>query len=95
MVLAKMNKPAMPVATPKHRLIEEGPLVIEYYISPTSPSLWVAHGVVVRGVPSDSRRNPNPEFTGAGITEREAMRALLREIESYLDEPFWNDMPCH
>jgi hypothetical protein len=95
MMLANTNKSAMTIADPKRKLLEEGPLVVEYYIVPKAPDLWVAHGVALRGVPADSRRDPHPEFTGSGDTEQNAMRAMLRELENYLDEPFWNKLPCH
>jgi hypothetical protein len=84
-----------PVAAPKHTLLEEGPAVVAYYVTPITPSLWVAHAEVLRGIPDSPWRNLHPRFTGAGSTESEAMRALLRELERFLDEPFWQELPCH
>jgi hypothetical protein len=95
MALVRMPKAPKPVAAPKHRLLEEGPVVVEYYVTPIAPSLWVAHAEVLRGIPDSARRNLHPRFTGTGSTESEARRALLRELERFLDDPFWQDFPCH
>ena len=95
MTLAKRQRAPMPVVAPRHRLLEEGPLLVEYYISPVAPSLWVAHAEVLRGIPESPGRDLHPRFTATGSTENGAMKALVRELEWYLGESFWQRLPCH
>jgi hypothetical protein len=95
MILTKQSIPSTLVPEPVRRVFEEGPLVVEYAVTQRTPSHWIAYGVVIRGVPPASRRNPHPEFVGEGPTEHDAVRALVRELENFLDEPYWNELPCH
>jgi hypothetical protein len=95
MILAKPNNSLPLIHEPVRRLIEEGPLVVEYFATPMSPSSWIAHGVVVRGIPQGTFRNQHPEFVGKGPTEQAALRSLLHELETFLDEPYWRNLPCH
>jgi hypothetical protein len=95
MILTKPSASTNLVLEPVRRVFEEGPLVVEYVVTPRAPAHWIAYGIVVRGVPPAAQRNPHPEFVGEGPTEHAAIQALLHELETYLDEPFWNNLPCH
>jgi hypothetical protein len=95
MSLATYERPsAVTVAPSQERLFEEGPLVVEYRVHVTSPSRWMASGVVRQGMPPGSGWIPHPQFAGIGVTEVKAIYALRREVRDYLDSPLWEDQPC-
>jgi hypothetical protein len=75
-------------------VFEEGPLVVEYFVTKSLGTLWAARGIVRRGAPEGTRWMPNPRFVGRGATLSEAMSALRRELREYLGDPYWEDRQC-
>jgi hypothetical protein len=68
-----------------HPLITGADVVVEFYSYPMSPSNWAAYGIVLRGNPVRAAKDRHPNFSSSGVSEHEALHAMLTVMCNYFN----------
>jgi hypothetical protein len=68
-----------------HPLINGGEVVVEFYSYPLSPSNWAVYGIVLRGNPVRADTDRHPNFSCTGVSEYDALHAMLTVMRNYFN----------